>query len=410
MALTKAQSNIVADTHRFRVVACGRKFGKTTLDAEELILNTLCANDRRVMYLAPTLGDARRLMWDKLRQRLGKSVEKENDTRLELTVRTPYGGLSKLFLGSWELVNNYRGDEFDFINGDEVQDYRNFWVGWQEAMRPTLTPRQGTALFTGTSKGFNHFYDLYNKELEDKDYKSFHYTTYDNPHIPVEEIEKAKKELPADRFAQEYLAEFKKSEGLVFKEFMREKHLFTDDIRGYQELLGGVDFGFTNPAAILSVAVKDGTYYVTSLLYRTGMTDLQVAEYVAAKGFNKVYPDPESPSAIAEMKNKGVNVREVIKGKDSIKNGIDKVRELFLANKLFIHSSCLDLIGELESYSYPEARTFHNLNENPLDENNHAIDALRYVISSHSIKKPIPVHSFHDKTISIWRNEIERNS
>lgn len=403
MLLTPAQEQIVSDRHRFRVVACGRKFGKTTLDAEELIGNTICANNRRVMYLAPTLGDARRLMWDRLRKKLGKAIEKENDTRLELKVRTPYGGLSDLFLGSWELVNNYRGDEFDFINGDEVQDYRNFWVGWSEAMRPTLTPRKGGALFTGTSKGFNHFYDLYNLELTDTDFKSFKFTTYDNPYMPVDEIEKAKAEMTPDRFAQEYLAEFRKSEGLVFKEFSREKHIFTEELRGYTEKLAGVDFGYTNPCAIPTVVVKDGNYYVTNLLYKTGMTDLQVAEVVASRNYNYVYPDPEAPAAIAEMKAKGVNVRNVDKGKDSIKHGIDKMRELFLQNRLFIHSSCLDLIGELESYSYPEARTFHNLNENPLDENNHAIDALRYVISSHSIKKANRPHVFYDKTIDIWR-------
>lgn len=403
MVLNPAQNSIAGDTHRFRVVVCGRKFGKTTLGSEELLGESIFKDNQRVLYVAPTLGDARTLMWDRLKNRLGKAIVSENDTRLELKVRTVQGGTSDIFLGSWEKVNNYRGDEFDFHLFDEVQDYRNFWVGWQEAMRPTLTPRKGRALFMGTSKGFNHLYDLYNVSLEDTDYKSFHFTTYDNPYIPVDEIEKARKELPEDRFAQEYLAEFRKSEGLVFKEFRRESHLYTEELRGYQELLGGVDFGFTNPAAILTVAVKDNIYYVTNLLYRTGMTDLQVAEYVAAKPFNKVYPDPESPSAIQEMKNKGVNVREVIKGKDSIKNGIDKVRELFLANRLFIHTSCLDLIGELESYSYPEARSSHNLNENPLDEHNHAIDALRYVISSHSIKKPLPVHRFYDKTIDIWR-------
>lgn len=257
----------------------------------------------------------------------------------------------------------------------------------------------------GTSKGFNHFYDLYGLELKDSDYKSFHYTTYDNPYIPVDEIEKAKNELPADRFAQEYLAEFRKAEGLVFKEFSRERHVFTEEVRGYSELLAGVDFGYTNPCAIPTVVVKEGSYYVTNLLYKTGMTDIQVAEVVASRRYNYVYPDPEAPAAIAEMKAKGVNVRNVDKGKDSIKHGIDKMRELFLQNRLFIHSSCLDLIAELESYSYPEARTFHNLNENPLDENNHAIDALRYVISSHSIRKPIPVHRFHDKTVEIWRGK-----
>ncbi len=404
MELTPAQTEIAQDSSRFRVVVCGRKFGKTTLASEELQSKAQAFDNMRVLYIAPTLGEARGLMWDRLKNRLGRSIYSVNDTRLELKVRTVHGGFSDVFLGSWELADSYRGYEYDFILFDEVQDYRKFWTGWHEAMRPTLTPRRGSALFTGTAKGFNHFYDLYNIALADEDYRAFHYTTYDNPFIPRDEIEKAKQELTDDRFSQEYLAEFRKSEGLVFKEFRREKHVYSEDIQGYTDKLAGVDFGYTNPAAIPTVLFRDNAYYVSKLLYKTGMTDLQVAEYVASGHYNFVYPDPEAPAAIKEMKNKGVNVREVQKGKDSIKNGIDRMRELFLQNRLFVHSSCLDLISELESYSYPEPRMFHNLDENPLDENNHAIDALRYVLSTHQARKPVAIRPWKDKTVEIWRN------
>lgn len=406
MLLNPAQNEIAADTHRFRVVVCGRKFGKTTLDAEEIKGAAIYKNNARVLYLAPTLGDARRLMWDRLRNEFGGAVIKENDTRLELKVKNALGGTSDVFLGSWELFNNYRGDEFDFILPDEVQDYRNFWVGWHEAIRPTLTPRKGSALFTGTAKGYNHLYDLYNLEFKDVDYKSFHFTTYDNPYIPREEIEKAKRELTDDRFAQEYLAEFRKSEGLVFKEFNREQHLFTEPIYEFSESLDGVDFGYTNPTAIIDVKTKDGAYYVTGELYRTGMTDEETADYVASKRPNKVYPDPAQPQSIEVMRRKGLNIRDVVKGKDSIQHGIDKIRELFKSNRLFIHTSCINLISELETYSYADKSPYRNATENPIDEYNHAIDALRYVVSTHTVSKPFvrPRH-FADKTIEIWRGK-----
>jgi len=168
MDFTQAQEKIARDTHRFRVVVCGRKFGKTTLTSLELITRAIKDDQKRIIYIAPTLGDARRLMWDRLRNSFKSAVVKENDTRLEMRVKTTKDGESDIFLGSWELVNNYRGDEFDFIVFDEVQEYRNFWTGWQEAMRPTLTPRAGGALFTGTPKGVNHLYDLYNLEYKDR--------------------------------------------------------------------------------------------------------------------------------------------------------------------------------------------------------------------------------------------------
>lgn len=403
MELTPSQEQIAADLHRFRVVVCGRKFGKTTLTSVELIGKAIAEDNRRVMYIAPTLGDARRLMWDRLRNAFKAAITKENDTRLELRVKTVKGGESDIFLGSWELVNNYRGDEFDFIVFDEVQEYREFWSGWQEAMRPTLTPRSGEALFTGTPKGFNHLYDLYNFEYTDTDYKSFKFSTYDNPYIPRDEIEKAKGELPEERFAQEYLAEFKKSEGLVFKEFNRERHIFDYEITGYTDLLAGVDFGYTNPTAIPSICLKDAKFYVTRELYRTGMTDDEVGDYIANQRYSKVYPDPEAPAAIEVLRRKGVNVRDVKKGKDSIQNGIQTIRELFKQNRLSIHKSCINLISELEMYSYADSSPMRNENENPQDKYNHAIDALRYVVSTHVISKPFIPRPFHDKNIEIWQ-------
>ena len=406
MVLTPAQNTIASDLHRFRVVVCGRKFGKTTLQSEEIKGAAVLKDNQRILYVAPTLGDARKLMWDRLRNELLASIVKENDTRLEMKVRTVYGKTSDIYLGSWELVNNYRGDEFDFILFDEVQDYRNFWVGWQEAMRPTLTPRSGCALFTGTAKGFNHLYDLYNVAQRDTDYKSFHFTTYDNPYIPRDEIEKAKQELPEDRFAQEYLAQFKKSEGLVFKEFEREKHLFEGEIDGYTESLAGVDFGYTNPTAIPHIKYKDNAYWVDKELYRTGMTDEETADYVDAQRFHKVYPDPAQPQAIEVMKRKGVNIRDVSKGPDSIQSGIDRIRELFKQNRLFIHTSCVNLIAELETYSYADKSPYRNSSENPIDEYNHAIDALRYVVMTHTVNKPfVRPTAFKDKTIDIWRGK-----
>lgn len=383
MELTRAQGAVVSDTHRFRVLVCGRKFGKTTLSAEEIAACAFCKDGQRVMYIAPTLDDARRLMWDRIKSKFRDSAEKANDTRLELIVPTQDGGKSTIFLGSWEKVNNYRGDEFNLIVFDECQDYRNFYKGWEEAMRPTLTPRMGQAMFEGTPKGFNHLYDLFGYQVDDPSWKSFHYTTYDNPHIPVEEIEEAKRRLTPDRFAQEYMADFRKTEGLVYKEFNRDKHVYSQipqDIR-IIERIAGIDFGFSNPAAVMDIWI-DSTdcWWVEGEFYKTGQTDAMVAEFVAATNFMMVYPDPEAPGAIAELRKRGVNVREVVKGKDSIKHGIDHVRERLKANKLKIKSTNVNTILEFETYAYPDKKDFRNEDENPIKENDHAMDGLRYPV------------------------------
>jgi PBSX family phage terminase large subunit len=285
-------------------------------------------------------------------------------------------------LRGWESVETLRGQRFDFVVIDEIASMRNFWLNWQEVIRPTLTDRKGEVLFVSTPKGFNHFYDLYN--VNDEDYKSFHFTTYDNPHMPVEEVEKAKKELPEDRFSQEYMADFRKQQGLVYREFSRDRHVFeTLPDKTWTEYIAGIDFGFTNPTAVIHIK-RDGddNYYVTDEWYKTGRTEEQIAEYVKSCNFNRVYPDPESPSAIEVLNTKGVQVVEVIKNKDSIMNGINRVRSLLKTQKLHIHKSCINLMNEFETYSYPEKKPDKNEYENPIKENDHAMDALRYALSS----------------------------
>lgn len=383
MILTPAQAIILKDNHRFRVVRCGRKFGKTTFAAEEIKDCAFAKNDRRVIYIAPTLEDARRLMWDRIKNQFRNCAEKSNDTRLELSIPTQRGGTSTIFLGSWEKIDNYRGDEFDFIVFDETQLYRGFWTGWRDAMRPTLTPRKGAALFLGTPLGFNHLYDLSNLELTDKDFKTFHFTTYDNPYIPLEEIEAAKASLPPNSFGQEYLAEFTKSQGLVYKEFSREKHLYEELPKNKTfDKFGGIDFGYRNPAAVLDARFDGENLYVDDEWYKRERTDIQIAEYVAIQRFKAVYPDPENASGIEELRRKGVNVREVRKGKGSIEAGIQMIREMLIRGNLKINKKCVNLISEFEMYSYDDDKKERNENENPAKANDHALDALRYIVSS----------------------------
>lgn len=388
MLLHSTQSKVAESRKRFRVVRCGRRWGKTTEAVEEIKGKALYQSSK-IAYIAPTYQQARDIAWALLIKELQPIIIKVNESRLELEIRTVTGEKSLVVLRGWESIETLRGQSFDFIVIDEVASMRNFWANWEEIVRPTLTDRRGEALFISTPKGFNHFYELYNLSLTDNDYESFHFTTYDNPFIPRDEVDKAKKELTEDRFSQEYLADFRKTEGLVYKEFDRDKHIFTDDNQIKNriiEVFAGVDFGFRAPCAIIDVARDTmDNFWVTREFYKTEKTEEEIAEVIAQGNYGKVYPDPESPSAIEVLKRKKINVREVIKNKDSIKNGINVVRELLKANKLKIHSSCSNLIFEFETYSYPEKKDMRNENEDPIKENDHALDALRYALSHYSV-------------------------
>jgi len=383
IVLHAGQAIVAKDRHRFRVCCNGRRWGKTTLAVLEMIAKAAYGNNRQICYIAPTYQQARDIAWQELKKLAQPAINKINESRLEITINTVKGGTSTISLRGWESIETLRGQKFDFIVIDEIASMRNWVTNWQEVIRPTLTDMKGEALFISTPKGFNHFYDLYNLENKDIDYKSFHFTTYDNTHIPKDEIEKAKQELTEDRFAQEYLADFRKTEGLVYKEFDRSRHVFNGDVVNVSEYIAGIDFGFTNPCAVVHIKRDyDNNFWVTDEWYQTGRTEEQIADYVRSCQFNAVYPDPENPSAITVLNAKGVNVCEVVKGKDSVQSGINRVRDLFKRNKLKIHQNCVNIIWELETYAYPEKKDGKNEYENPIKENDHAMDALRMAITN----------------------------
>jgi len=377
MKLHKTQAIVATDRHRFRVLCNGRRWGKTTLAIEEIKGKALYKKTR-IAYIAPTFQQARDIAWQMLVKELGPIAKKINESRLELEVHNNVGSTSIIQLRGWEAIETLRGQSFDFIVIDEVAMMRNFWLNWQEVIRPTLTDRKGEVMFISTPKGFNHFYDLYNFEAKDEDFKSFHFTSYDNPLIPSDEIDKARVELPEDRFSQEYMADFRKTEGLVYKEFDRTQHVTDMQPKTVIDTLAGIDWGYTNPASSHRIRIDaDRRYYIDDEFYQANKTTEQIVESVKLKKATKVYPDPAEPDRNEVANRMGLNVMQVSK---DIRAGIDTVRMLLKQGRLFIHPDCLNLIMELETYHYPDRKPGQNEYENPVKENDHCLDEIRYVL------------------------------
>lgn len=368
MYLHQTQTQVARDRHRFRVLRCGRRWGKSSLAIEE-IKGIAISKPSRIAYIATNYAQARDIAWEMLKKEMRGALLDTNEARLEIKTSTIKGEESTILLRGWESIENLRGQAFDFLVIDEVAMMNDFWSNWQEVLRPTLTDRRGQVLFCSTPKGFNHFYDLCNLELKDNDFKTFHFTSWDNPHLPKDELETAQRTLPPERFAQEYEASFQKTSGLVYKEFTREKHLYDELPKGDYQKLAGIDFGYNHPAAVVHIFYNGETFFVDDEWYKRERTEIQIAEYVAGNQFEAVYPDPESPSAIEELRRKNINTREVIKGKDSVTSGIQKVRELLLLGRIKINKKCVNLISEFEMYSYDEGE---KIQEKPIKEYDHA--------------------------------------
>jgi len=188
------QQVILDNSARFRVVMCGRRFGKSELSQIEIISNAL--RGYNVAYITPTYKLAKTFF-----EKLTQVIPFENN-KSDLIISFPTKGSVEFFTG--ERLDNLRGRKFHFVVIDEASFIPNLEDGWLNSIRPTLTDYKGRALFVSTPKGKNYFYSLFMKGGED--WQSFKFSTYDNPYIDKDEIDDARRQLPEAVFEQEYMA------------------------------------------------------------------------------------------------------------------------------------------------------------------------------------------------------------
>lgn len=208
------QQSVLEAPERFKVVAAGRRCGKSRLAAWMLIINALQAERGHVFYVAPTQGQARDIMWGVLLELAHPITAGSHVNNMQIKL---INGATISLKGA-DRPDTMRGVSLKFLVMDEYADMKP--SVWEEVLRPALADQKGSALFIGTPKGRNHFYELYKyAELEgDETYHAWHFTSYDNPLLDPEEIDTAKKSMSSYAFRQEFMASFEALGSEIFKE------------------------------------------------------------------------------------------------------------------------------------------------------------------------------------------------
>ena len=208
------QKKVWADSTRFKIVAAGRRTGKSRLAAWMLIVNALQADKGHVFYVAPTQGQARDIMWQTLLELAHPVVTNAHINNLQIKL---VNGATISLKGA-DRPETMRGVSLKFLVMDEYADMKP--EVFEQILRPALADQKGGALFIGTPMGRNHFYDLYKyAELEDDEsYEAWHFTSYDNELLDPEEIDLAKKSMSSYAFRQEFMASFEARGSEMFKE------------------------------------------------------------------------------------------------------------------------------------------------------------------------------------------------
>lgn len=196
-----AQQLILDSNARFKVLCCGRQFGKTLIS--QIIAIQYMLEGKKVGYVMPTADRCKDPMRE-IVERLPEAIIK-NWNKSEMLIELVTGGFIKFMSG--EKLDNFRGKRFHFVIIDEAAEIVDLENAWQKAIRATLSFHKGNALFVSTPRGKNYFYKLFELGQEKiNEYESFHFPSSANPHLDPMEIEKSRKELTTASFNQEYLA------------------------------------------------------------------------------------------------------------------------------------------------------------------------------------------------------------
>lgn len=391
--LSQWQTIVRKDDHRYKVINCGRRAGKSYLVSIEMLRFASENSNTDCWYISPTYKQSKSIMWSMLKDLIPPEViKKSNET--ELTIELINN--SRIMLKGGDNPDSLRGVKIDFCVFDETA----FFVRWDEVwkvIRPTLIDSKASVWFISTPNGFNHFRDLF--YTKDRDWISFHFTTYENPYLDKAELDQMKLEMDEDSFAQEVLGEFRKMTGLIYKDFNREIHLvdipynkFTDEWTYTRSL----DFGFAHKSALgyFAISPNKSEIYMYDGLYQSGLFESQIAEIVKEKDTHEIIrpvADSAQPMSIAQLFHYGVRFDPVDKTTDSVKNGIVRVAELLKVRPdtgkptLMFNKDLTWVADEFETYRWIENKSSDGIvREVPAKINDDAMDMIRYFAVTHT--------------------------
>lgn len=394
----------------------GRQVGKTYWSVNHTWINAVRKQGRYIIVFK-TYRQAHEVVWKQYLQTIPEALRKKTNEN-ELYIELPYiKGNIKLPDGTEEYIEhdvNQPPSSIQFLGSDQADSHRGMKVSgmifdeygdqepdnWSTVYEPMLSTTDGWAIFMGTPKGYNHWYDLVQYAQDNPDDWFYSEATWrDNPAVGRSFIVQVRKEAEArgtlNSFLQEYELQFRSVEGAVYPEFKRQIHVLpaNDPLPEQLTIYAGIDFGWDNPTACLFVGIDfDDNWYIFDEIYAraTTINDLVpiIQGKLAGKRMTLMVGDSAQAEHIGNLQQQGFPIVPVKKRNDSITLGIGLISNklkprIQLAGqpkpKLFITNNCKNFILELEQYKYPEAKKERNPGEIPVKKNDHGPDALRYL-------------------------------
>jgi hypothetical protein len=290
LSLHPGQREVYDSPARFKVVACGRQWGKSKF-ASAWVLERVLAG-KAGWWIAPDANVAL-IGWDMLKG-LFQQIPGVEIAEAKRLITAPGGGWVQVKGAHNE--GKLRGRTLDFIVNDEAAFVHNGGNRWNAELRPTLAVKNGEALFVSTFNGENWFYDLYElgQNADEPEWESWRKPSTENPYFPAAELERARRTTPQAEFEQEYLANPLVYVGAVFPGEKVQEAAERPTREG--TAFAGLDWGYTNATAF-EVCTEDAEgriSWVYEKLWVATQIETRVGQIVAAcmeRNIEAIYAD-----------------------------------------------------------------------------------------------------------------------
>ena len=410
---------------RFKVVVCGRRFGKTTYGVRQCIKGALSTGGL-YWWVAPSYKVAA-IGW-KMLKLIGHQINQVTPVEIReadmmLILKENSGTVA---IKSADNPDSLRGEKLSGVVFDEFAQIKE--ETWGEVIRPALSDLRGWALFIGTPKGKNWAYRMFEGGKIRPGWESFKIPTAitedgtahtrvvasNNPYISKEELEEARQyDMTPEQFAQEYLADFGSSQYLVYPEVSYDTHEWRGPVPEFVRYYGGMDFGGDTVSSHYSTAGVAGLTEKDELIIldcfkqagpNIGERQLNWALEMQNKLetthriLRKQPPvvmyrgDKSQMLGIQFMRKFGVNIFKTKGGTDSVAEGIEAVHRRLMIRpgagendkprpRLFWLKGCPHVGEDLMKYRYPEPRGEDHVEKtNPLKVDDDVADMVRYLV------------------------------
>ena len=419
--LHEGQSDVIRDLFvdkscRYAVVNASRGFGKSYLAAtaaivavQELMELDESVPNKNVALIAPTYSQAVDIYYPLIAWQLGMEDFADKASKAAGTFWFPNNVLLKLW--SYEASQRMRGTGQYFVVADEVTSWKgagmNLKESWESIIQPCVSTRwspqnakkfganAGRALIISTPRGYDYFYEMYNRQDSDEDWKNYHYTYHDSPFLDDEEIERVKLTLDPLKFAREYTASFEDSGTNVFYTFNRKDHIdktlpsFQDE----EDVHVAIDFNVGIMASVI-FAIRGSQIHILDKMQ--GHPDTETLARALTEKYNGhriiSYPDPsgrarKTSAAVGVTDFKILETNKIVTRAHTkappIVDSVAAVNKKFKnANgdiDMLIHPKCVNTIRSLERTQWVES----NPDSATIDKKEgieHWTDALRYAV------------------------------